>query len=171
MNEIAVPVTLRHRPTVAGLVVPWITIQLPDGRYRFGAIDADRLRAALRDRLCQICGEPMSRPFVFAMRDVDLRRLIAPEPAMHPECARYTATACPMLAGTMTRYRAQAPGALPSAGDPHNARPGHPAQRWRLVWTTGYRHIIDPQTGTPAAQILFEQLRHVRQITPPTATE
>ena len=168
MPEIPIPVALRHRPTVGGLVVPWITMQMPDGRYRFGAIDAERLLAALTDRICQICGNAMSRPFVFAMRDVDLSRLIAPEPAMHPECARYSVTACPMLAGTMTRYGAHAPNSPASTGDPAGARPGHAAHAWRLLWTSGYRRIWDPRTRTPAAQILIEQLHRVQQIKPPT---
>ncbi|MCG5466717.1 hypothetical protein MED01_005759 [Micromonospora sp. MED01] len=167
MPETDIPVPLRHRPTVGGLVVPWITVQMPDGRYRFGAIDADRLRTAFIDHLCQICGEQMSRLFVFAMRTVDFERLISTEPAMHPECARYSVTACPMIAGHMTHYRAQASDAPESAGDPHGARPGHRAHEWRLLWTTGYRTTLDPRTRTPAAEIPIELLQRVQRIRPP----
>ncbi|WP_433531230.1 hypothetical protein ACQPYA_03725 [Micromonospora sp. CA-263727] len=171
MPEIPIPVTLRHRPTVGGLVVPWITMQMPDGRYRFGAIDAERLLAALTDRICQICGNPMDRPFVFAMRDVDLSRLISSEPAMHPECAKYSVAACPMLAGTMSRYRAQGSDSPASAGDPAGVRPGHAAHSWRLLWTSGYRRVWDPRTRTPAAQILLTHLHRVQRIKSPTTDQ
>ncbi|MEV7989566.1 hypothetical protein [Micromonospora sp. NPDC085948] len=170
MPEISIPTSLRHRPTVGGLVVPWITVQMPDGRYRFGAIDAERLQSAFINRLCQICGERMHRLFVFAMRDVDFERLITHEPAMHAECARYSTTACPMLAGSMTHYRAQATD-TPSTGDPHGARPGHTAQSWLLLWTTGYRRILDPRTRTPAAEIPIELLRRVQRVNPPTSDQ
>ncbi|MCZ7379724.1 hypothetical protein [Micromonospora sp. WMMC250] len=167
MPEIPIPVRLRHRPTVGGLVVPWITVQMPDSRYRFGAIDAARLQAAFIDQLCQICGEQMVRLCVFAMRTIDFERLISTEPAMHPECAHYSVTACPMIAGHMTHYRAQASDAATSGGDPHGARPGHRAHEWRLLWTTGYRTTLDPRTRTPAAEIPIELLQRVQRIRPP----
>ncbi|RLK12676.1 hypothetical protein DER29_5960 [Micromonospora sp. M71_S20] len=164
MTKIDILVALRHRPTLAGLVVPWITAHMPDGRYRFGAIDAQRLGASLRDHRCQICGEPTFRPFVFAMRDVDLPRLIAPEPPMHPECAHYSATACPMLAGTMTRYRSEQQTNGEASGDPRNARPGHAAHTWYLVWTTDYTPFLDPQTRQPAARIALGDILRIRPI-------
>jgi hypothetical protein len=59
MNEVAfppVPVWLAHRPTIGGLVVPWITPQAGDGRYLFGVLDPARQQAATRNVV------PMCRP-------------------------------------------------------------------------------------------------------------
>ncbi|MEU8376109.1 hypothetical protein AB0C22_23715 [Micromonospora sp. NPDC048894] len=163
------PLALLHRPTIGGLVVPWITVQMPDGRYRFGAIDAHRLMACLHDQRCQICGQPTHSPFVFAMRDVDIARLIAPEPPMHPECATYSATACPMLAGGMAHYRNSQADNPAASGDPDSARARHPAHRWHLVWAKAYQPVIDRRTQQPAARIAPGDVLRVRPITPPTA--
>jgi hypothetical protein len=77
-----IPLQLAGRPTIGGLVVPWITARTPDGRYRFGAIDLDRHNRALTDRICQTCGARLGARIVFAMRDSDLRLLTSPEPGM-----------------------------------------------------------------------------------------
>src|SRR4051812_6031082 len=63
-----IPPRLLHRPTMGGLVVPYTTLQMPDGRWRFGAVDVDRQTKALNDRLCQTCGTGLDRRIVFAMR-------------------------------------------------------------------------------------------------------
>jgi len=164
-----VPVRLRHRPLIAGLVVPWITAQTPDGRYRFGAVNADRATKALHRRWCQICGQPLPTRFVFAMRDRDLDRHIAPEAAMDPECYHYSVTACPMLAGRMDHYRASGHAELFAdigivLGDPHAQRAGKPAEPWNAVWTGAYTVITDPSTNLPAALLLPKQILRVRPI-------
>ncbi|MEU5943466.1 hypothetical protein ABZ807_30870 [Micromonospora sp. NPDC047548] len=79
-----IPLQLAGRPTIGGLVVPWITGRTPDGRYRFGAVDLDRQNRALTDRLCQTCGANLGTRTVFAMRDSDLRLLISAEPGCCP---------------------------------------------------------------------------------------
>jgi hypothetical protein len=101
----SIPMQLAGRPTIGGLVVPWTTGRTPDGRYRFGAVDLDRHNRAMNNQLCQTCGAALEQTcdavredrIVFAMRDSDLRALTSHEPGMHPVCAAYAATACPML--------------------------------------------------------------------------
>ncbi|MER7270958.1 hypothetical protein ABT344_21975 [Micromonospora carbonacea] len=170
----AVPVRLARRPVVGGLVVPWIAARTPDGRYRFGAVDHHRHIRALQDRLCQTCGDELDPGrIVFAVRDSDLRLLVSPEPGMHPVCAAYSASGCPMLAGRMSHYRTTPLAAqLTEAGasfhgDPTGSRPAAPAERWHLLWTTGYRAFTNPLTGQPAAMVLPEQILRVRPIGPP----
>jgi hypothetical protein len=128
----AIPMRLARQPTIGGLVVPWVTGRSPDGRYRFGAVDAHRHHHAIRDRRCQTCSQALDRGRVlFAMRDADLRRMISPEAGMHPECGRYAAIACPMLAGRMTHHHRRHPGKADATGvdylgDPDDARPRRP---------------------------------------------
>jgi hypothetical protein len=162
-------VRLRHRPQVAGLVVPWITARTPDGRHRFGTVDAVRARRALYRRWCQICGQPMADRFVFAMRDRDLTRSIAPEAAMHPECLHYSITACPMLAGRMDHYRASGQAEVFAGtgivlGDPAGRRPSQAAEPWNAVWARDYTVITDPRAHLPAALLLPGQILRVRPI-------
>ncbi|GIG02073.1 hypothetical protein [Catellatospora citrea] len=170
-----IPPRLLDRPTMGGLVVPYTTLQLPDGRWRFGAIDSDRQTKAFTENLCQTCGTDLDNRIVFAMRDMDLRELTSHEPGMHPECAAYSAAACPMLAGQMTHHQ-HTPLAeqlakfdLSFHGDPTTeSRLGKPASPWSLAWTSGYHLLTHPLTRQLAALILPEQLLKVRLITPGT---
>lgn len=166
-----IPPRLLPRPTVGGLVVPYTTLQLPDGRWRFGAVDVDRQTEALNDRLCQTCGTGLERRIVFAMRDMDLDAMSADEPGMHPECAAYTAAACPMLAGRMSHHHTHSVETQLSAlgvafhGDvTTQARLGRPAAAWSLAWTSGYEVYLHPRTGRLAARIAAAQLLRVRPI-------
>ena len=95
-SDPGIPSRLLNRPTVGGLVVPYTTLQLPNGRWRFGAVDVDRRATAFTHRLCQTCGTGLQDRIVFAMRDMDLTAMSADEPGMHPECTAYSATACPI---------------------------------------------------------------------------
>jgi hypothetical protein len=166
----SIPVHLAGRPTIGGLVVPWTTGRTPDGRYRFGAVDLDRHNQAMTDRLCQTCGARLEDRIVFAMRDSDLRTLTSHEPGMHPVCAAYAATACPMLAGRMHHYRTTslagqlADLGVTSHGDPTDARAGATAEPWQLVWASGYRVYAHPHTKLLAAMVLPEQILRVRRI-------
>jgi hypothetical protein len=170
-----IPPRLLHRPTVGGLVVPYTTLRMPDGRWRFGAIDADRQTKAFNDKLCQTCGTDLERRTVFAIRDTDLRELISHEPGMHPECAAYSALACPMLAGQMSHHQTNPVAAQLAALDivfhgdvTTESRLGKPAPVWSLAWTSGYRIYHHPRTQQLAALILPDQLLRVRPITPTT---
>lgn len=165
-----IPVRLHDRPLLAGLVVPWITARTLDGRYRFGAVDADRAVWALDRRWCQICGQPLGSRFVFAMRDRDIDRGLAAEAAMHPECFHYSTNACPMLAGRMDHYRSTGHGQLFAGvgivlGDPGSLRAGQAAELWNAVWARDFTVITDPVTHLPAARLLPDHIVRVRPIT------
>lgn len=170
-----IPLRLLNRPNVGGLVVAYATLQLPDGRWRFGAVDVDRQTKALNDRLCQSCGTGLERRIVFAIRDMDLDTMSADEPGMHPEYAAYTAAACPMLAGRISHHQSNsaetqlATLGIAFYGDPTTqSRLGRPTPPWNLIWTIDYRLYTHPQTRQLAARILPEQLLRVRPITPAT---
>ncbi|WP_226961347.1 MULTISPECIES: cell envelope biogenesis protein OmpA [Streptomyces] len=116
------------------------------GRVVFGAIDADRRRAAFVHRLCQICGEPLEERIYLLVRPMDVRAGVAPEPAVHPECLGYARQHCPMLNGDAPYYRRSPTIAGHPAGRPcddptcpcpdestpadHDARAGAPADDW-----------------------------------------
>jgi len=164
-----IPMRLHDRPLLAGLAVPWITVQTPDDRYRFGAVDADRAAKALYHRWCQICGHPQDARFMFAMRDRDLDRNLAAEAAIHPECFHYSIRACPMLAGRMDHYRASGHAELFAGigdvlGDPEGRRAGQAAEAWHAVWARDYTVITDPVTNLLAALLLPDQILRVRSI-------
>jgi hypothetical protein len=161
-----VPAYLAHRPTVGGLVVPWVTPRAADGRFLFGVIDPQRLAHCLTGHLCQVCGRRLERPVVLLLRERDLVRQCVSEPACHPVCAAYTARACPMVAGRMEHYRS-APvrlGEQMTHAPDTAARLGQPAEVWYAVWLDGYHTIIDPVNGLPAASFAGTRPRRVQTL-------
>ena len=152
-----VPARLAHRPTVGGLVVPWISVTHSTGHV-LGAVHGKRRDLCLRDILCQTCGQELLHRAVLFVRQADIRAGYTAEPAMHPECAAYSAKACPMLTGAMPHYRShpvRIPGGCPDPGcecegwitaeDAHT-RAGAPADPWEAWW-------IDPRTWPAAVDL------------------
>jgi hypothetical protein len=171
-----IPAALAGRPTVGGLVVPWISIESGDGRHVLGAVHTSRMRRCVGHRLCQVCAEPLTQPAVAFVRQRDLDHGWSAEPALHPVCARYSAAACPMLAGHMDRYRStprdlthltcnvegcDCAGWVDSPDQPHRA--GQPAEAYYALWLSRYDVATDP-----AGQVLGVAWRreYVRRIRP-----
>lgn len=175
-----IPARLAERPLHAGLVVPWISVVLADGTAVLGNVHGTKNSRALVDKLCQICGQKLGNPLVLFATATGLGNGQTPEPGMHPECAAYSAKACPMVNGAMRRYQdrdrvhgqqCSKPGcdcdgwvSLEATGT--NA--GRAAEPWFAVWVRDYAIGVDPVTKQPNAAIwkdYFEPLR-VRPLTP-----
>lgn len=169
MSEVAVPpvpVWLAHRPTIGGLVVPWITPRAGDGRYLFGVLDPVRQHAALTRRLCQVCGRPLGRRLVLLMRASDLPRRCTAEPGCDPQCCAYVQAACPMVAGRMSHYRSSPPRLGPDMVPAPDtaARLGKPAPAWFAVWLSEYRVVVDPLDGGLVASYAHIQPLRIRPV-------
>ncbi|MFJ6138898.1 cell envelope biogenesis protein OmpA [Kitasatospora sp. NPDC092286] len=147
-TQLPVPIRCAGRPTLGGLVVPWITLHA-GGRYLFGALDKDRRERALAERRCQVCGQSFDERICLAVRPADIRVGYTGEPGMHPECLAYSVRACPMLSGEATRYRATpASSGLPGVAEAgHGPRAGRPADAFDAWWITpsSYRVKTDPE--------------------------
>src|SRR5439155_26386421 len=132
---------------VGGLVVPVVTPQTVDGRYRFGTIGDLSQQRCLRGFRCGVCGNPLRDKAVLFARPMDLLWECPSEPAVCPPCAAYSARACPMLAGRQAQYRASEHPAL--AGIPIPAgeelRLGAPADAWFAVFRV--RSPCCPRSG------------------------
>lgn len=147
MTAPPIPVRLADRPTVGGLVVPWISVQHRDGRAALGAVHGSRVDTCLMGRRCQTCGGLLGDRLVLFARPRDFARGYVAEPGMHPDCAAYSAKACPMVNGSMGRYRASrhnvegkpcgeqgcdCPGWV--SADNQDARLAGGAEAWFAVW-------------------------------------
>nr|BFE56392.1 hypothetical protein GCM10020063_009180 [Dactylosporangium thailandense] len=162
-----IPLWLAHRPVVAGLAVPWITARGLDGRYLFGGLDPQRQHQAITEHRCQVCGRELDWRSILLLRLSDLPRHRTPEPALDPVCAAYTAAACPMVAGRMTRHRSTpiALGHGISSAVDQPARLGAPAEPWFAVWLDRYTTATDDDSGLLIASYEGIRPRRIRPIT------
>jgi hypothetical protein len=160
----AIPVRLAHRPVIGDLAAPWISMHHVDGTPVLGMVDHARQVVCLARCWCQACGQPLDSPLVLFARARDIAAGYVTDPGLHPECAAYSAAACPMLRGSMRRYRsAPRPPRQERCGDPRCTCPawlpaadsvyraGHPAEAFAAVWITqgNYRLRVDSRTGEP----------------------
>jgi hypothetical protein len=158
MTAPPIPLRLAGRPTMGGLVVPWISVQHRDGRAILGAIHGSRTDTCIRQRRCQTCGDPLGERIVLFARPRDIARGYIAEPALHPDCAAYSAKACPMINGSMTKYRTSPhkvdgkPCGEPGcdcagwiSADDQKARSDQPAEPWFALWITpgDYRTAVN----------------------------
>ncbi|GAA1401820.1 hypothetical protein GCM10009613_60790 [Pseudonocardia kongjuensis] len=151
-----IPAALAHRPTVGGLVQPWLNVALADGGVDFRAQHQSRAAACWTRGLCQVCGNPLRPPAVLLGGPKQLRRLMFDEPPLHPECCLYTSQACPMVSGR-TEYYADRPvlssghrgktcatpgcdcgGWVPTPGVAPAQPAADPAHEWFAVWVRGF---------------------------------
>jgi len=156
-----VPAGLAHRPTLGGLVVPWVNIALADGGADFRGIHNSKWRRAWTERLCQVCGLPLVHPVVLLGGPNQLASYFDEAP-LHPWCASYTAKACPMVAGRLRAYAARPPVSHGPRGQvcpepgcgcggwrPHtDGRPasgGDPAHEWWALWCADFALAVTPE--------------------------
>ncbi len=99
-----IPMSCQHRPTVGGLVAPWINTVLADGGVDFRMPRRVLYKQALDESLCQTCGQQLPPVCVVFGGPNQLHNNHFDEPPLCPPCAVYASTACPMVAGRQPRY-------------------------------------------------------------------
>jgi len=80
-----------------GYPVPWFVTKLPSGEFEFRAFDPDKLRLAVAEHRCWICGEKLGKHMVFVIGPVSALNGTHLEPPSHRECALYALRNCPFL--------------------------------------------------------------------------
>jgi hypothetical protein len=182
MTTPPIPARLLYRPTIAGRVIPWVNVRLADGGVDFRSQHRRKVEQAWQHGLCQLDGQPLDPGrFVLLAGPNQLRDLTFDEPPLHPECARYTARACEMIAGRMTHYRAG-----PSVSETHRgkkcfesgcdcagwvpdgggASEGDPAHAWYVVWGRGYHVAMRPDGKLHGGALTRGDVRAVSVVTP-----
>ena len=148
-----IPASAAHRPTVGGLVVPWVNPRLRDGGVDFRTAHNSRYRRCWTELRCQTCGRLLPPWAIIFGGPRQLRTLRFDEPPLCPPCALYASKACPMVAGRQTHYadretltegrRGQAcsRGGCDCGGwvgtDPNARRTGgEPAHPWFASWVS-----------------------------------
>lgn len=87
-----------------GYPVPWF-VEWIDGRPEFRAMSAEKLRIAIKQNRCWICGGKLFRELIFVIGPMCAVNRVSGEPPCHRECAQYAAVNCPFLSKPQMRRR------------------------------------------------------------------
>jgi hypothetical protein len=182
MTPPPIPQRLYGREMIAGRVIPWIQVRLADGGVDFRARHNRKVIESWTHGLCQIDGERLDAGFVLLGGPDQLAELLFDEPPMHPECARYTAQACEMVAGRLGHY---AKG--PSVSETHRGKKcfepgcdcggwvsggnrkfddGRPAHLWYAVWARGFHPVANPDGEMYGGALTRADVRAVSVVVP-----
>jgi len=96
-SSIPIPRAMQNLPEARGFKVPWF-VRWFDGQPEFRVMDSHKFAQAVTLRLCWVCGGKLTgaaRCFVIGPMCAVNR--VSSEPPSHPDCARYSARACPFL--------------------------------------------------------------------------
>jgi hypothetical protein len=97
IRDIPMPKSIAKLPIGPnGYPVPWFVAWVDD-KPEFRAADSNKLRMAVRQKLCWVCGQPLNNRLTFAIGPMCVVNRTSAEPPSHFECAEYSAKACPFL--------------------------------------------------------------------------
>jgi hypothetical protein len=146
--KVPIPKRISRLPVDArGYPVPWFVAKDDRGEWDFRMMDGHKLRRAVTDKLCWICGEPLGRYLAFGIGPMCAINRNNAEPPMHKECALFSVQSCPFLINPdQKRNPRKVHGEWrEAAGEPIKRNPGV-----ALVWVTeSYDVYIDHRTNGP----------------------
>jgi hypothetical protein len=134
-----------------GYPVPWFVDRrapLKDGGPDFRVMDGHRLKAAIREKRCWVCGLRLRGELgTFVAGPMCGVNRTSAEPPAHLECARYSARQCPFLSHPgRVRDETDMPGGAEVSGVGIKRNPGV-----TMLWTSAYETWVPPGGG-----LLFE---------------
>lgn len=126
-----------------GYPVPWF-VSWVGGKPEFRVADQMRLKEAIEQKLCWVCGQRLGDPYTFVIGPMCTVNKLSSEPPSHPECASYSARACPFLSKPqMVRRENDMPcGTRDPAGIMIARNPGVTA-----LWHTRWHRVFQPPGG------------------------
>jgi hypothetical protein len=129
-----------------GYPCPWFIAWI-DGKPEFRAADSAKLRMAVRQKLCWVCGQKLNNRVTFVVGSMCVVNRTSAEPPSHFECAEYSAKACPFLSRPhMDRREGGIVGEVRPPGEMIRRNPGV-----TCLWTAkspGFEPFSDGKGGT-----------------------
>lgn len=128
-----------------GIPIPWFVFIPDDGPVDFRVADLSKMRVAVRDRLCWVCGKPLGAFLAFPIGPMCAINRTTSEPPNHRECAEWSVLACPFLNQTEKRRREMKEDRsdlVEAAGYAIVRQPGV-----TLLWVTKHYHVFRPHAG------------------------
>src|SRR5678815_2221761 len=142
------PASIAGLPTDRrGFPVPWF-IEWIDGEPDFRVADSRKLRLAVKQKRCWICGGKLGRMLAFVIGPMCGVNRISSEPPSHPQCAAFAAEACRFLSRPLAKRPPT--GALERKFGTAGEMPGVPLLHnpgVTLVWWTLRYKISDANPG------------------------
>ena len=89
-----------------GYPIPWF-VAWYDGKPDFRVVDVKKMKRALSEHLCWICGGHIDDAFVFVRGAAPVSNRIALEPPSHRACAEFAVRACPFMLLPKAHYRSE----------------------------------------------------------------
>lgn len=106
------PDRLRYRPVDRrGFPVPYFLCDqdaaaaVNGGNWDFRLVQATRAFTAVRHDICWICGHQLGAVRVFVLGPMCAINRVSTEPPCHPDCAEFSAKACPFLSNPRATRR------------------------------------------------------------------
>jgi hypothetical protein len=144
-SDIEIPSRIAALPRdEKGRPIPWFVHQESGQAVDFRVVDGSKLRQAVEDRLCWVCGEKLGTYITFVSGPMCGVNRTSAEPPSHYACARFSASACPFLSTPrMHRREGDYPGEVSApAGIALERNPGV-----TLLWTTKEFSILPDGAG------------------------
>lgn len=96
-EQVPLPMPMAELPVnKAGYVVPWF-VEWIDGEPDFRVMNTTKLRQAVAEQLCWLCGKALIRLATFVVGPMCAVNRTSAEPPCHYLCAYYAARVCPFL--------------------------------------------------------------------------
>jgi hypothetical protein len=103
IRGVPIPLAMQGLPiSPRGFPVPWF-VEWADGVPDFRLIQRGKIAQAVRQHRCWVCGGKLGRLKVSPIGPMCAVNRVSAEPPSHPQCARYSARACPFLANPRMR--------------------------------------------------------------------
>ena len=137
-----------------GYPVPWF-VDWIKGEPEFRAMDGRKLKRAINEKLCWVCGKKLFEEKIFVIGPMCAVNRISSEPPSHRQCAEFSAMGCPFLSRPhMVRREDGMENKKPPPGFMIERNPGV-----TLLWYTRRYELMNsahiPEAGAHAG-ILFK---------------
>lgn len=139
-----IPRRLQSLPLERGYPVPWFVAKVGEG-YDFRCIDARKMKPAIQQRLCWICGQRLGTYLAFGIGPMCALNRTISEPPSHRGCMEWAIQVCPFLAQRQEEQREThlPEGVKEQAGIPLKRQPGVIG-----LWITKSYQPFDAPGGT-----------------------
>src|SRR5262245_62337805 len=143
------PKRMRVRPQYKGLPIPYVALIRDDGQPDFRVTDHHKRASVIKNRWCQLCGEPLGRWCFFVGGPVSAKQNAYFEPACHLDCLVYAMQVCPFIVGTMQhadieKVQADNPEAKVQVDETYTSVK---SDAWVIIKATGWS-LVSTQGGT-----------------------